>query len=149
MAVQGRLDISNIAFIRQGTSLVKEAEVVAQDGARTTDLEFGTVMAQNPTSLKWVPLTDVTLNTGEQLPQGVLLYTIPFAQLVAGDVVDMPILKKGEILDRESVILENSLTFASVITNPDLPLNVTVESWLAQNNIFTEYTVDITGYENA
>jgi hypothetical protein len=149
MAVQNRTDLTNIAFLREGSALVKEAEVLAQDAGRTGDMVFGTVMAQNPTTKKWVSLTAVTLDTGEQLPQGILMREITEAAIQAGDVADTPILVRGEVIDRGQVVLENSLTLDSVITSANLPLNVTVESWLATNNIYVEYTTDIDGFENS
>jgi hypothetical protein len=59
MAVQVRTDYTNKAFILSGNSFARETETIAQDAGRSTVLASKTVMALNPDTNKWVPLTDV------------------------------------------------------------------------------------------
>lgn len=58
MAVQVRTDYTNKAFILSGNSFTREAETIAQDAGRVAALAKYTVMAFNPVTNKWVPLTD-------------------------------------------------------------------------------------------
>lgn len=59
MGVQASRNIDNRAFILKGDSNVREAETIAQDAGRTAVLATHTLMAKNPTTGKWVPLTDI------------------------------------------------------------------------------------------
>jgi len=59
MGVQASRNINNQAFFQSGNANVKEAETIAQDAGRVAVLASKTVMAKNPTTGKWVPLTDV------------------------------------------------------------------------------------------
>lgn len=59
MSVQVRRDNNTTPFIRGGLAAVKQAEIILQDAGRTAVLAYATVMAQIPSSRKWVPLTIV------------------------------------------------------------------------------------------
>jgi hypothetical protein len=59
MTVQVRADYTNYAFILSGSPYSREAETIAQDAGRSAALAPFTVMALNPATNKWVPLTDV------------------------------------------------------------------------------------------
>ena len=84
-------------------------------------------------------------NDGQNLPAGI--YTgdeVTAAALVAGDVVDSPILMgAGVLVDENQIVLENSLTLNSVV----IALNKTIRAALDGVGIFTEATVDIASIE--
>lgn len=146
MAVQTRLDVSNVPFIRNGTALVKYGTIV-QDAGRSGDLVANTVLSYDPATAKWHPFTDETATDGTQFPKGINVHTITEAAIAAGDVADVAIWVKGEIVDSGQLVIENSLTLATVINAP-AGINITVEECLRYTNIYVEDTVDVDGYEN-
>jgi hypothetical protein len=150
MSVQNRGDNSNIPFISSGVSLVKEAETILQDAARVNPLVKKTVMAQIAASKKWVPLTDLAATDGSAIARGVYMGDdIPAADLVAGDVVDVPILVGGgaATLVREDIVLENALTLDDVLQAATINEH-RVEDDLNRIGLFPEYTVSIDELEN-
>lgn len=92
-------------------------------------------------------LTQGTGDSGVNVPTGIYIGDeIAAATIVAGDVTDIPIVVGGNVtVDREQVILEGSLTLATVVPFK----KKTIEDVLAEIGIFTESTVEITGYENS
>jgi len=53
----------------------------------------------------------------EGVPAGVIVRALTAAQIVAGDVVDVPVINfgRGLILDQDQITLENSLTLADIV----------------------------------
>lgn len=155
MSVQNRTDFTNYPFIRSGVTLTRENETILQDAGRTTPLLKNTVMAQVAASKKWVPLTDVAALTGANTARGVYIgEDITAAALVAGDVAVCPILVGfGCTVDRQLIVLENSLTLDSVCSDDPAGadngvVNVRrIEDDLARAGIFMEYTFDIDRHE--
>lgn len=150
MSVQVSQNTSNVPFVRQGfpIALEKESETIVQDAGRSGDMVAKTLMVYDPATGKWTSFTDETATDGTQFPRGILLKTIPEADIVAGDVEDVPILVGGAIVDQNQVVIENSKTLATVINSP-AGINVTVEDFLRSLSIFMEDTVDVDGYENS
>lgn len=143
-AVQQKTDLSNKPFIQSGESLVKSGQTILQDGGRSTDMEFGTLLAKNPTSGKWVPFTDETAVDGTAHPRGILMRQIDAADIVAGDVEDVPVMVgKTVTIDVQQLVIENSKTLATIVNVP-ATLNASVEDLLRLTGIFVETTVDIT-----
>lgn len=152
MSVQTSEDIGNIPFILSGTGLVQEAETIEQDAARADVLAYGTLMAKILVGGKWVPFSDETAEDGSAIPQGVYVGDeITAAALIAGDVVNCPILVGGPVtIDAEQVVIENSKALTTVIAAAaNSPVRKTVRDWLADKGLFIESTEDIGGYENA
>lgn len=148
MTVQTRLDNVNLPFIRSGSTFVKEAETVVQDAGRTTDMAKNTVMAYDPATQKWNSFTDETATDGTQFPRGILLATLSTAEIVAGDVVDVPILVGGCCtVDSDRLVIENSKTLDTVINEP-LNTNTTVEVELRKLGIFVEAGITVDRLEN-
>jgi len=149
MPVQSERDSSNVPFILSGISFVSEAETLLQDAGRATPLVYGTLMAKVAASQKWVPFIDETETDGAAIPQGIYLGAdITAAELVAGDVVDRPILEGGSLtIDVQQLVIENSKLLTTVITVGTTDLR-TVRDHLMAKGIFTETTVDITEFEN-
>lgn len=150
MAVQASLNVITAEFVKDGNGYVKPNETFLQDAGRGTAILYkGTVVSKIAASGKWVPFTDETATDGSQIPAGVVLEDIPAASLVAGDVLDIPVLcGAGCTVDENLLIIENSLTLATVVTVP-VNIALTVEDCLQIRGIYMALTVDIDEYENA
>jgi hypothetical protein len=150
MANQVRNNLSTQPFILNGIGAVEPDGVLLTDAGRSTPLARYTVMAKVAASQKWVPFTLETATNGSAIPQGIYMGDeVTAAALVAGDVVDAPILVgAGVFVDKNQLVIENSKTLDTVITDGTRDLR-TVKDHLATRGIFTEDTVDISGYENA
>jgi hypothetical protein len=62
MALESSRNIDTVPFIRlENPGAVKQDAIIAQDAGRTEALAQFTVMAQNPVSGKFIPLTDVDI----------------------------------------------------------------------------------------
>jgi hypothetical protein len=147
MAVQVENDVTTVPFIRRGPALTKEAATVVQDAGRgTADMVQYTLMVYDPATSKWNSFTDETATDGTQFPKGILLKTLAAADIVAGDVEDVPILVGDAVIDQNQLVIENSKTLATVVNVP-ANLNQSVEDLLRWVNIYTEDTVDISSYE--
>jgi hypothetical protein len=145
MAVQQQTDIEVKSFIQSGKGLIKSGQTVVQDAGRgAVDMEFGTVMVYDPATLKWNSFTDETAIDGTAHPRGILMRKLDAADIVAGDVEDVPILVGGGCtVDNGQLVIENSKTLATVVNVPT-NLNASVEDLLRQTGIFVETTIDIT-----
>jgi hypothetical protein len=148
MAIQARTDLYSLDFIRGGNPLTKSNETVLRDAGRVTAVAKYTVMAYNPTTTKWVPLTDVTATTGVAYPRGILLASLTAAEVAAADVSDVPILVGDAIVDANQLEFEGGVTLATIINIPT-NTNTTVEVELRKLGIFVEATRDVDGFENA
>lgn len=150
MQVQVRLDQTNKPFILDsGLSVSKNTAVLAQDGGRAVPLVFGTVLAYNPTTEKWVPLSNVAAVDGTAIPRAIYIGAdILAADLVAGDVENVSIQKGGAVkVDKNQVVLENALTFDTIIGGAVLDKR-SIENALNEVGIFLQDSLDITGFEN-
>ncbi len=150
MVQQVRLDIDTTPFIRAGIAASKQDAVLLQDAGRgAVALAPFTLMAKISASQKWVPFTDETATDGTAIPQGIYVGpSVPGADLVAGDVVDAPILiGAGVFVDKNQLVIENSKLLTTVITVGTTDIR-NVEDHMANRGIFMEDTVDISGYEN-
>lgn len=145
MAVQVKTDLTNKPFVLSLQSLAKDAETVLQDGGRSGDMLIHTLMSFNPTSQKWVPFSNEAATNGEQFPRGILMKTLTEAEIQAGDVLNVPILIGEAIIDSTQLVIESSKTLNTVINQP-ANINVAVEEFLRQLNIYTEDTIDTTEF---
>jgi hypothetical protein len=142
MAVQASRDNSNKPFIIGGPGVSKLGTFV-QDADRSGDIEIYTVVAYNPTSGLWEPLTDVTATDGTQFPRGIIMQTITEAEIKAGNVANVPILKGNAIVDSEQLVLENSYVLSDIINVPT-NYNTCIEDELKHIGIFCSSTIDTT-----
>jgi hypothetical protein len=147
MAVEARTNVTNYQFILSGSALAKETETIVQDAGRTVDLAKYTLMAQVPTTGKWTPWIDETATDGTEFPMGIILADVATAELVAGDVLNVPILTGGGItVDKDQLVFDAAgKTLATVIGT----LNLTVEQWLQTKGITPEATMSVDEFENA
>jgi hypothetical protein len=139
--VQTTGSVVNFADLRAGEPYAVDSQTFLTDAGRATDLVAGTVVSQDPATEKWVPLTDATATDGTEIPSGVILETIEAADLVAGDVTGISVCIGGSgVVFREGFLtLENSLTFATELTNQ----NKTIERALRDISIYPQATLAI------
>ena len=145
MAVQGTRNNVNKPFIVGGQGYVKRGTVAQIPGRGTTAMAIHTLMGYNPSTKKWVPYTNVSATDGTQRPCGILMQSLTAASLVAGDVTDVAILIGNAVIDDGLLVLENSVTLASIITVPT-NVAITVEDAMRQAGIYCASTIDITEY---
>ena len=92
----------------------------------------------------WVPF-DITGVDGSQIPEGIYMGTeITAAALVAGDVVDSPILFFGALFDDAKLVFDNGTT---VLTDL-LPTGLTVAEWLRHISLIPRSTLTTSLPEN-
>jgi hypothetical protein len=152
MSVQASLDISNKPFVLGGEAYSRNGTIIT-DGGRTAILKKYTVLAKITASNKYTPFVSLTTTTGASVPSAIYMgEDIAAADLVSGDVVDLPILVGGcARVDIEQVVFDaNTLSEDSIITsaaaNPYL--DITARDCLAMFGIFLEDTVEISNHEN-
>ena len=149
MAVQARLDIKVIPFILAGQAVAQADAIIQQDAGRVADLVPFTLMAKVAATGKWAPFINEAAVDGTANPRGVYLGpTIAAADLVAGDVLDTPILTGSAVLiDKDELIIENSKLLTTVIGTATIDARQ-VQDQLAESGIYVEDTVAISGFEN-
>lgn len=148
MAVQQETNQTNKPFVLNGLPVTRDNETVSQDAGRgAANMVFGTLMAYNPTTAEWEPLTDETATDGTAHPRGILMQLLLAADIVAGDIDGVSIMVGGDacFVDRDQIVIENSKTFATIVNVPT-NLNASVESLLRLTGIFPESTIDTTEF---
>lgn len=150
MAVQAQTNITTVPFIRDGVAYSKSNEVLKQNVGQLADIVAYTLMAQDPATLKWTPFVNEAATDGTQWPRGIIMQTYAAADIVAGDIPDVPIIVggKGLVIDEGQLVIENAKTLATVINVP-ANTNKTVETVLREIGIFVQITQDIDAYQNA
>lgn len=150
MSVQVTTQNNTLDLYMSGMAISKDQETLLQDAGRATPLVFGTVMAKIAATGKWVPLTNVALTTGAGVARGIFVGAdITAAALVAGDVVDQPIVVGGDalVVDENLITLENSLTLATVVEGTTVQAR-TIEDDLINVGIFAGESISITGQQS-
>ena len=138
-------DMTLLAGAGLSTTFVEGGfELTITDGS--TDFVVGDIFTFEATALgKWTPFDEGAVN-GAQVPSGIYLGgDILAATIVAGDVVDIPILVGGCCtIDENQLVVEGTATLDSVLAN-----GKTIRETLYEIGIFAEDTVDIDSFENA
>ena len=155
MAFQASAINQTMPLILSGLPMVKDNETLLTIGGRSTDLAAGSLMAKYTTGAnagKWAPFLNANLGAtdGSQTPAGILLVTLPFAGIAAGDVLGVVILVGGAACQVDSSLLVfdgGTTTLASV---PTVPTNAcrTVEQLLNMIGIFPTTTIASDSHEN-
>jgi len=152
--VQVRTDLDTRPFILEELPSCKRIDkaIILQDAGRTTDLLSRTLMGKIAATGKWVPFTDETATDGTALPAGIYdpegeLGDILAADLVAGDVVDVPIIIFGALFDDEKLVIENSKTLDTVIGATTIQAQ-TVADALIKNSLVPQSTISGSRFEN-
>lgn len=147
MSVQAQRDISLHPLVLGGRCVTRRV-TLAQDGARSTALALGTVMAYNPTTTYWEPWTDETATDGTAHPCGIIYQTVTAAALVAGVVTNVTMIISDCLLNEDLVTFENSLTKATIVNIP-ANLNKSAEQCLLAFGLVLVDTIEGTSYEAA
>lgn len=155
MSVQASANINTRPFVlvELPIALRLDDAIIFQDAGRATPLTSKTLMAKIAATGKWVPFTDETAVDGTAIPAGVYdpegaLGDIAAADIVAGDVVDVPILIFGARFDKDQLVIENSKTLATVIGAATVQAK-TVEDVLREKSLIAEDTISASSPENA
>ena len=147
MTAQTRIDIERKPFVLKGNAYSKEL-TLAQNGSRAVDLETNTLLAMVSATQKLVPLTDVTVATGDASPFGVYVgETIAFADIVAGDIT-IPVLVGEAQISGTDLVIENALTLDTVITAGSDNLK-TIREVLGNKGIYPVDTAVNGNFENS
>ena len=150
MAVGTSLDNNNTPFVLLANPGASDASAtLLTDGARATDLLKHTLLAKISATGKYVPYTDIAAVDGAGLPAGIYMgEDIAFADIVAGDVVDLPVLVGGNaFFDKNQLVLENALTLVTVIGGATLH-NQTVQDALEKIGLYAEDTINISSFQS-
>jgi hypothetical protein len=142
MAVQQLSNLSNKPFIIGEPGIAKSC-TFAREAQRSGDLEQFTLVAYNPSTGYWVPLTNVAATNGTQHPAGIVLKTVTEAALQADNVENIPVLIGNAIVDADQLVYENSVTLGDIIRVPTNNAK-TVERELNELGIFCGDTIDTT-----
>lgn len=149
MAVQNRADLTTEPLILSDESDVRN-ETIVQIEQRATDLLYGTVMAQIAATGLWTPFISVAGTDGSGVPRGIYLGDdIVAADLVAGNVVDVPILVGNARVNESLVVFDDDTLDADTVVAPATVEARTARAALAAAaNIRLELTVSISEHEN-
>jgi len=155
MGVQNRVDIDTRPFILESLPSCKRIDkaVILTDAARTTPLLSRTLMAKIAATGKWVTYTDETAVDGTAKPAGIYdpegsLGDIPAADIVAGDITDVPIIIFGALFDDSKLVIENSLTLSTIIATGTIQ-SETVSDALIKLSLIPQSTISGSLPENA
>ena len=121
-----------------GSGNYNDNETIQQDAGRgVADMVHLTVMVIDAADQKLKPMTILTDVTSESSPVGLLWsQDVAAAGIVAGDVTGIKLMVGGNIrIDEDKIVLENSLTLASLITVP-AGKQRTIRQALAELGIF-------------
>lgn len=141
---QYRVDQDVTPILRLADALVRDSETLLQDAGRSGDLEKYTVMARNPATNKLVPLTNAAATDGTEIPCGLSAQSATEAAIQAADVTNFLLYVKVGRIDEASIVLENSLTLETEITNQ----NMTIRDLLYRIDIYPEPGRDVQRPEN-
>jgi hypothetical protein len=149
-AVQQQTDINGHPYILDGRVVSKQMTVSQDAGRGSADMVKGTVMAYNPTTEEWEPFSNAAATDGTAHPKGILWTTLAAADIVAGDIDNVPILVGGSnaILNESLVTFENSLTKDTIV---NIPANLNKAAWqlLADIGFQIRATQEGTSFEAA
>ena len=150
MSLQSAQNNITHPFKLDGDFFVSDNEVIADIDARSGALVPYTLMAYNPTNDEWVPWTVASGIDGTQYPSGILMATYTEAEIQAGPITDVPIIVggRGAVIDLSQLVIENSLTLATIITVPTNNAQ-NAEQHLRSLGIFVQVTTPRSNFQNA
>ncbi len=148
-AVQARLDNTTEPLILSDSSDVRN-ESIAQNAQRATLLAKGTIMAKIAATRLWTPWIAVNGVDGSAYPRGILLDDVLAADLVAGNVEDVPILVGNARVNEGLVIFDgDALTADSVIGAATIHAVTGRDALMQTADIRLELGVAISEHENS
>ena len=150
MAMQARLDIDTTDFtISERPALREDDAVLLQDAGRSTVLAPFTLMGKIAATGKWNTFTDETDVTGLAGYFGIYMGPeIAAATIVAGDVVDLPIVYQGMTFDEDKLVIENSKTLATIVDVGTVPAR-SLRDAIAGQDLIAQQTRTATSFENS
>jgi len=96
-------------FLNGGAPLIRDNETMATSGAGP-DIVNNTVLAQDPTTLKWTPIILATATDGTGWPRGIYQGdTILSATIIAGDVTGITVIVGAQValqVDEAKLVFE-------------------------------------------
>ena len=144
MAVQSVLNINNQSPFLSG-SFKSDGGTLAQDATETIPTARMTVLGQVSATLKLIPLVAAAVD-GSQYPFAILNQeAIPAADVVAGDIELLNIVKGGDgKINKTSIVFHNGADTLDTLVS-----GKTLESYLNDKGLFFKDVTDVTEYENA
>lgn len=136
-----------VPFLREGSPLISYV-TLKQISQHAGDLEKFTVLAQVGATLKWQNIEPGNAD-GSQFPRAILMRTISEAQIQAGDVEKVPIMRGGSpavVVDMNRLIVEGPGTLDTLV---NLPAGIasTIKELLVWANIYVIDTQDIEKFQ--
>ncbi|MCK5548304.1 MAG: head decoration protein [Thermoplasmata archaeon] len=150
MGVQTVGNVDTTQFILYDYPAIRKDDgVFLQDAGRVIPLEPFTLVAKIAATGKYVPYSDETAVDGTAIPAGIYIGDqILAADLVAGDVVDAPILLTGVRFADSKLVIESAKTLATIIAVGTINAR-TVEDELMRLQLIPENVIDISNFENS
>jgi hypothetical protein len=127
-----------------GGSPMISYETIIQDGGRSGDMVYGTILGQIGASRKWRPVSPA-VSDGAQFPRAVLMRTLLEADIIAGDIDDVPLARGGGeaiVVDKNQIVWEGATTQDTLVNDPT-NLNSTMRELLVWANIYVADTKNI------
>ena len=147
--VQGRTDLSNAQFVRFSMPGYTEVKaILLTDSERSVDLEPLTLLAKVAATGKYTPFINEAATDGTAIPAGIYFGpTISAADIVAGDVENIPVITAGIKFDGGMLVIENSKTLDTVIGAGTIHAR-TVRDYLRSYMLIPVPTIQHSGGEN-
>jgi hypothetical protein len=142
MGITTRAAIDTVPFLRGGAPLTIYG-TINQDGGRSGDMLNGTLMGRLAITGKWVPLAPAATD-GSQFPRGILARTLLEADIQAGEIPDVPIIKGGSppiIVASDQLIVETG--DINTVVNQPAQINSRVEDLMIWANMYVLDNQDI------
>lgn len=151
MPVQGRLNINTTGFVIYEYPASREDDaVILQDAGRVAVLAQFTLMGKIAATGKWAPFDDPTVVTGVAEHFGIYMGDdIAAADLVAGDVIDVPIVYGGMKFDEDKLVFDDGVDTLDTVIGAASIAARTVRDALAKQTLIPQKTDSSSAFENA
>jgi hypothetical protein len=148
--MQARLDINTADFVISERPARREDDaIIAQDGARAAVLAQYTLMGKIAATKKWTPFIDAAAVDGSAETFGIYMGDdIAAADLIAGDVVDNPIVYLGMTFDEDRLVFDDTEDLDTVLGAATIHAR-TVRQALHDTDLIPQKTRTATNYENS
>jgi hypothetical protein len=151
MAVTARTDIDTTSFVigEYHQAVREDAAVIVQDAGRAAVLAQFTLLGKVAATGKWTPFIDAAAVDGSAETFGIYMgEDIPAADLVAGDVIDLPVVYAGMKFDEANLVFDDTEDLDTVIGATTIHAH-SVRSALEDQSLIP-MSVDLsTNYENS
>lgn len=150
MPAQVRQDNDTTGFVIYTHPAYREDDgTIDQDAGRSGDIVQYTLMGKVAATGSWVPFTDETAVDGSAATFGIYMgEDIAEADIIAGDIVDLPIVRFGMTFNEDLLVIENSKTLETVISAAAVNAH-TVRDALREQDLIPKETQSASRAENA